>query len=68
MTVEKKRPHNKQCTGDKHQEHLCYLIYEGYHYANPADYKSLVSHAEHICQGCTRTAKNAANLCLPSRL
>jgi len=65
---EKKPDHNTECTDDKHGEHLCFLMYEGYHYEHRADYKALVQDAEYICRNCSRTAKDAARLCAPEKL
>ncbi len=61
-------PHNQACSDDKHKEHLCFLQYEGYHYAHKPEYKALVQDAQFICENCGRTAKNAMNLCVPRDL
>lgn len=65
MTEEKKIDHNRNCDPEKHNEHLCFLQYEGYHYGHKAEYKALVQDAQYICRNCGRTAKRAANLCDP---
>ena len=65
---ETKKQHNESCAGETHKEHLCYLQYEGFHYANREQYKALVSDAQFLCENCGRTAKSAANLCAPKPL
>ena len=49
-------------------QQLCYLMYEGMHYQQRADYKALVQDAQHRCQQCGRTAKQDKNLCMPVAL
>lgn len=56
------------CPPESHQQHLCFLQYEGYHYGHRAEYKALVQDAQYLCQNCGRTAKSAANLCAPKEL
>ena len=68
MNDAKKAQHNQKCGDEKHNEHLCYLQYEGYHYGHKPEYKALVQDAQFICQNCGRTAKRAANLCAPQDL
>ena len=65
---EKKTGHNEECGNEQHTNHLCYLQFEGYHYAHKPEYKALVQDAQFICQNCGRTAKSAANLCAPQAL
>lgn len=67
MAAEKKQ-HNTACEGSAHEQHLCYLMYEGRHYSKPEEYKALVKDAEYICQNCGRTAKSDKNLCAPNKL
>ena len=66
MADEKKQ--DAGCESGKHEEHLCYLMYEGYHYTNREGYRALVSDAQYICQNCGRTAKHEKNLCAPVKL
>jgi len=65
---DEKKQHNEACGDDKHNEHLCYLQYEGYHFGHKAEYKALVQDAQYICRNCGRTAKSAGNLCDPVEL
>lgn len=68
MSETKAAKHNQTCNQDKHNEHLCYLQYEGYHFGHRADYKALVQDAQFICRNCGRTAKRDGNLCDPVAL
>jgi hypothetical protein len=60
--------HNTQCKEAAHDEHLCYLQFDGYHYSNRAEYKALVQDAQFICRNCNRTAQRGENLCAPDGL
>lgn len=60
--------HNADCKNEMHQKHLCYLMYEGKHYKNPAEYKELVAEGNFICQNCGRTAKDQGSLCVAVKL
>ena len=66
MSEEKKS--NLECTSDEHQDHLCFLMCEGWHLAHPKGYKEIVKDAEYRCEYCDRTAKNHHNLCKPKEL
>jgi hypothetical protein len=68
MSEDTTKQHNTQCGGEAHHEHLCYLQYEGFHFADKAAYKALVQDAQFICRNCGRTAKSADNLCAPVAL
>lgn len=59
----------KQINNDNaHDQQLCFLMYEGMHYQQRAEYKALVRDAQHRCQQCGRTAKRDKNLCMPVAL
>ena len=57
--------HNENCKDSGHDEHLCFLMYDGFNFKNKAAYKALVDRAEYLCQRCGRTANRDANLCEP---
>ena len=59
------KQHNAECTADAHNEHLCYLMCDGFHYSHKEQYKVMVQDANFRCQYCARTAKRAENLCAP---
>ena len=66
--MDEKISHNQSCTKELHKEHLCFLMYEGFHLKNKEQYKELVQDAQYRCQNCGRTAKEAGNLCEPVEL
>jgi hypothetical protein len=67
--MDKKAIHYIDCPSPHHNtEHLCYLMYEGFHLSNPDEYKVLVKDAKFRCQQCGRTAHSADNLCMPEPL
>ena len=66
--ADEKKDHNAACETEAHEQHLCYLMYEGYHYTNREEYKKLVKDAGYICQNCGRTAASDINLCAPTKL
>lgn len=55
----------KTCDGTKHKGHLCFLMYEGFHFKQKDEYRRMVQDAHYRCQNCGRTAKEAENLCAP---
>ncbi len=68
MTDTSSSAHNKSCSPDGHDQHLCFLMYEGFHLSQPEKYKELISDPGYRCQNCGRTAKAEANLCDPVKL
>jgi len=64
----KRFAHNLRCLVQNHPNHLCYLMYKGFHEKNPVPYKTLVEHPKFICQTCFRTAAQKENLCNPAPL
>jgi hypothetical protein len=66
--TEPKLPHNEDCEQDNHHQHLCYLMYEGFHYSHPEEYKGMVQDAHFRCRNCGRTACEASMLCDPVSL
>jgi hypothetical protein len=60
--------HHEACKNPNHNQHLCFLMCDGFHYSHPAEYKAMVQNAEYRCQNCSRTAKEAAHLCEPIKL
>jgi hypothetical protein len=66
--AEERMAHNEKCGSDGHNEHLCFLMYEGFHLKNKEAYKQMVQDAQYRCQNCGRTAKSEENLCAPIAL
>lgn len=68
LMAEAKMAHNSDCENPQHDKHLCFLMYEGFHFSNREAYKALVQDAQFRCQQCGRTAKDSASLCMPEAL
>ena len=66
--AEEKASHNTTCGVEGHKEHLCFLMYEGFHYSRKDEYRALVQDAHFRCENCGRTARSADNLCAPVEL
>ena len=65
---EQKMSHNADCPDESHNKHLCHLMYEGFHFDHPQEYKQMVQNAQFRCQNCGRTANKSENLCAPIAL
>jgi len=53
------------CDSELHNQHLCYIISQGFHLTNEQEYETLVEDVRYMCNHCYRTAKSADNLCVP---
>jgi hypothetical protein len=56
---------NSTCESELHNQHLCYIISQGFHLTDEQEYKALVEEAKYKCDRCQRTAKYDSNLCVP---
>ncbi len=54
----------ERCTG-LHTEHLCYMVSQGFHISDEAEYKALVEEPRYRCKRCGRVAGSDASLCVP---
>ena len=50
------------------EEHLCYLISQGFHISNAEEFKRLINRPKFECQHCSRHANSDMNLCMPEKL
>ena len=66
--ADEKLAQNAECAEPGHDEHLCFLMYNGFHHKNRDQYRAMVKDARYWCLRCNRTAKNAENLCEPQDL
>jgi hypothetical protein len=57
--------HNENCAAEGHNEHICFLMYDGFHLKNKEAYREMVQDVHFRCQNCGRTAKEADNLRTP---
>jgi hypothetical protein len=56
------------CGSELHEEHLCYIISQGFNLADEQGYLALVEDPAFRCNHCGRKARRAGNLCVPARL
>ena len=63
--TEQKIQDNVECKSQTHENHLCHLMYEGFHLSNPDEYRQIVQNAQFRCENCSRTAKRSEDLCAP---
>ncbi len=59
---------NSGCQTELHDQHLCYIISQGFNLTDEQEYKVLVEDARYICNHCKRKAKSDTNLCVPTPL
>lgn len=67
MVKENLQLDSNSCT-ELHDQHLCYIISQGFNLSDKQEYEALVEDAEYKCNHCGRTAKSDANLCVPARM
>ncbi|MHC4725852.1 MAG: hypothetical protein ACYS17_01350 [Planctomycetota bacterium] len=66
--TEEKIAKNESCASDVHNEHLCFLICDGFYETNRDAFRAMVQDAQYRCQICGRTASSRKNLCDPVTL
>ena len=66
--VNNKLPTQHMCDSELHGEHLCYILAQGLHLADPPAYSALLDPPRFRCAHCRRTANSGDSLCLPARL
>ena len=64
MAVEIKQSKIHCCTGN-HNDHLCYLISQGFNISDDQEFRALIEDARYRCDHCGRHAKSGENLCVP---
>ena len=66
--IEEKIANNESCASDVYNEHLCFLVCDGFYETDKDAFKAMVQDAQYRCQICGRTAKSEKNLCDPVAL
>lgn len=66
--AEEKIANNESRTSDVNNEHLCFLICDGFYETDSEAFRAMVQDAQYRCAICGRTAKSAKNLCDPVAL
>ncbi|MGA2171822.1 MAG: hypothetical protein ABSG82_02250 [Sedimentisphaerales bacterium] len=59
---------NVECKSSLHNEHLCYIISQGFNLSDKREYGSLVENPQFRCEHCGRVAGSDKNLCKPRKL
>ena len=54
--------------GDLHEEHLCYIVSQGFCVAGDREYEALTNQPRFRCSHCGRQANCDRNLCVPVRI
>jgi DNA-directed RNA polymerase subunit M/transcription elongation factor TFIIS len=57
---------NKDC--EAHEEHLCYIISQGFHLSDEQSYMALITSPKFRCGHCGRQTASYRNLCIPMDL
>ena len=59
---------NSECKNESHNQHLCYIVSQGFHISDPNEYNALIKNPKFKCQHCGQVANKAENLCKPTNL
>ena len=57
-----------ECENKDHEEHLCYLVSQGFHLSDAETFKVLTNNPKFQCKHCGRGANKSKNLCVPQQL
>ena len=69
LTMAKKPFENSSgCESSSHEQHLCYIISQGFHLTDEGEYQALIKNPKFKCQKCNRLAAREINLCKPIKL
>lgn len=62
----------RQCEGcyrsEQCSEHLCYIVSQGFHLAEPQEYRVVEVDGQYRCDHCGRIARAPVRLCIPVKL
>jgi hypothetical protein len=61
--TEQQMVNNESCTSELYNEHLCFLICDGFYETDRDAFRAMVQDAQYRCAICGRTAKSKKNLC-----
>ncbi len=53
---------------ENQDEHLCYMISQGFHISDAQEFKTLINRPKFACRHCGRHANSDKNLCMPEKL
>ena len=57
-----------ECRSESHDQHLCYLISQGFHLSDEQEFRLLTENPKFQCRRCGRIANKDKNLCVPFEL
>lgn len=57
-----------KCHCPTHNQHLCYLVSQGFNLSDKEEYQSLLSEPAYKCGKCKLPAHSDKNLCMPVSL
>ena len=66
--IEEKMANNESGASGVCNEHLCFLIRDGFYETDQDAFRAMVQDAQYRCTICGRTAKSEKNLCDPVAL
>ena len=53
---------------DFDDQHLCYLVSQGFHLSDEREFQALINKPRFQCRHCKQIANRAKNLCMPIEL
>jgi hypothetical protein len=68
MTTDRKRQLEISCDAELYNEHLCYIVSQGFHLSDTLAYEALIDEPRFRCDHCGRHARSHRNLCVPTDL
>ncbi len=54
-----------KCQAELHDQHLCYLMSQGFHLSDAEEYNDLTDDPRFRCDHCGREANGGQNMCVP---
>ncbi|MFC1633310.1 hypothetical protein ACFL5Z_00600 [Planctomycetota bacterium] len=57
-----------QSSNELSEEHLCYIVSQGFHITDEQSYLELIAEPRFSCNHCGRQAADDKNLCVPMEL
>ncbi len=63
-----KKQSNQDCSDERHDQHLCYQVSQGFHISDKQEYEALTKDPKFQCGHCGRRATSKDNLCRPTDL
>jgi hypothetical protein len=68
MMSKRKTQSGREYRSDFHDQHLCYLVSQGFHLSDKREFQALIHKPKFQCRHCKQIANHAKNLCMPIEL